>query len=228
MLKLVLTFHHEPDNKDDKKRSVLDAPVEFRNFRLNAVDYSIKPLEKQLTDALSAPLPPGLSTRAVQAAEKERGKLRGDADKWFAILKNRNSGEPANATALGWLYYLRGNAGWLIEQAALRADAPNGVLYGWTGGADKILRDGMFPGTVGGTARVELARNEAEGIQIALWPLKIYAKFRFAFRISARMTEPLSLPTESLPSQSGIYSRPHPPTGVNTSIIFCRIRCLVI
>ena len=172
LLKLVLTFHHEPDNKDDKKRSVLDAPVEFRNFRLNAVDYSIKPLEKQLTDALSAPLPPGLSTRAVQAAEKERGKLRGDADKWFAILKNRNSGEPANATALGWLYYLRGNAGWLIEQAALRADAPNGVLYGWTGGADKILRDGMFPGTVGGTARVELARNEAEGIQIALWPLK--------------------------------------------------------
>lgn len=169
---LVLTFHHEPDAKDEKNRSELSSPIELRNFRLNAVDYSIKPLEKQVDASLSSPLPPGLSERAGKAAEAMRERLNDNADRFFSILKNRNSSYSANASALDNLYFLRGNAAWLIEQAALRIDAePHGMLYGWTGGADKILRDGTFPGSIGGTAKLELARNESEGVQVALWPL---------------------------------------------------------
>lgn len=167
--KLVLTFHQEPDVSDEKKRSSLTAPIELRNLRLNAADGCIKPLEKQLDEALSVSLPPGFSDGAQQAAERERGKLRAEVRKLFEVLRNGKSAAEANSAALLRLYSLRGSAAWQVEQAGFRVQAAAGPLYGWTGGADKILRDGTFPGTIGGTVRTDLARNESEGIQIALY-----------------------------------------------------------
>ncbi len=166
---LVIVFHHEPEAKDEKNISVLKAPVEITGIKLNAVDYALQNLSKGVPERLAVALPPGLSPEAVKAGEAVRSKLQAESEDCFKVLKNRNSSPAANEKALGRLYDLQMHGGWMIQEAGLKVQAEKSTVYGWTGGADKILRDGEFPGFIGGTARVEAARNEKEGLQLALF-----------------------------------------------------------
>ncbi|MBN2642048.1 MAG: DUF4091 domain-containing protein [Victivallales bacterium] len=166
---LVLKLEHNPDEKNVDKRSELSKPITFKDFRLNAMDYSLATLGKQMPKIFSRELPCGFSPQAVAAAEAERQKLRTEVARLFAILKNRSSNPEENRKSLSRLYELRQHAEWLIQSAALQVQTGSGIIYGWTGGIDKILRDGPFPGIIGGTARVSMGRNEHEGMQIALY-----------------------------------------------------------
>ncbi len=165
---ILLTVRHTPQAARRQPKSIVTKPLAFRSIRLLATRESLKLLEAKLEQHLTAPLPDGLSETATQAATLRRSQLRESANQALRLLRQSNTDNRHNA--LERLYALANTCVWEIQKAALRADtAPDRTIYGWTGGADKILRNGPFPGRIGGIVKVSLARNEAESAQIALF-----------------------------------------------------------
>ena len=167
--RLRLTVLHTPEAKQEKDISVVEKPITVKSLQLNAKDYNFGAMRKSIPAQLNAPLPDGFSAEAVKAAEAKRAELLPLAGKLMDQVKKSSSSRAEKEKRLARIYDLRDFGDWQVQYAALCVDAATSPLYGWTGGADKILRDGAFPGTIGGTVKVSLARNETEAAQIALY-----------------------------------------------------------
>lgn len=167
--KIVLTLHHSPDAPETKDRSTLNSDIVFEGFCLNALESSLKLLDEKTREILASPLPEGFSSEAVNAAKAKRQKLSDQCDHLLDILKNKSTTSGKNAISLDRLYDLRNTGRWAVQLAALQNESVNGPIYAWCGGTDKILQNDLFPGYIGGTARVDMARNETEGLQIAIF-----------------------------------------------------------
>ncbi len=163
------TFHHEKEPGRGNRRSVLSAPVVIRGITLQATTSSLNSLKNRFEHRISYPLPSGLPANALQAADARRAEIRQSFSEKMAQAEQKIKAAEDIAKELKALYSLANQAAWSIEQAAWTIAASDKTIYGWTGGADKILRDDCFPGTVGGEVAVEMARNEAESFQIALY-----------------------------------------------------------
>jgi len=150
--------------------SVIDHPIYFKAIKLNVTEEGIKLLTREMDSILDVSRYQAISLAAEDAAkmiaEQLRQKFKNQAD----VLVNSSSSPDARILAATAMYNIKETAGWEIELAALQADNSKKVLCFWTGGSDKIMRDGSsFPGNFSGPAKSALGKNETEGIQVALF-----------------------------------------------------------
>lgn len=159
-------------NKQDNfhlPQSVMEKPVDFPSIRFNVTREGVDHLQDALKAAYDLSGYEVLGEKAVQAAAAERDPLKKVEEALVARVLDGKADEAARLTALNALYDLAAAAPRRIEAAALAAaDAP--VVTGWTSGADKVFRTRRFPGSFADPARIGLARNETESVQIALYP----------------------------------------------------------
>ena len=159
-------------NKQDNyhlPQSEIARPVDFEGIRFNVTREGVERLQKELDALFDTSRYGVLGKSAVSAADRERDLLKTGSAELLAVVNNAKATQADRIKALEKLYDLKREAGWKIEAAALKAaDAP--VVTAVTGGADKIFRDRRFPGRFSAPAKVELARQETESAQIALFP----------------------------------------------------------
>ena len=149
-------------------RSVTDKPIEFRSIRFQITREGVEQLRRDFAEIFETDRYRDLSPEAYHAASEIRDELKKKSDELFdSVLKKRIT-EESLLSALNTLYDLRKTAGWRIEFAALNV-VPTPITIAWTGGADKIFRDRQFPGSFSVPVRTELARNESESVQVAIF-----------------------------------------------------------
>ena len=168
---LNVTVHCNKGDESGKGRSAVKKPIEIKSMSMKALSDLIPSVRKDITSRSKFDLPPGLSAEALRAADDEKKKLERQIETLTDQLQSTSATEKQHEAALGRLFDLRNEWQTLIQAAALRKQAATGPIYGWTGGADKIFRNDLFPGTLGGTVKLGLARNESEGVQISIFSL---------------------------------------------------------
>lgn len=159
-------------NKQDNyhlPQSEMAHPLEFKYIRLNVTKEGVEKLHHDLKGIFSAEKYASAGTQARDAAKEICDYYLKEADGLFAVIYDKSQSEVKRLAALEKLYDIKRSAGWEVECAALNKSAGK-VVIGWTGGADKIFRSRQFPGEFAGPAKLSLAQNETEGLQIALFP----------------------------------------------------------
>ena len=149
-------------------------PIRFRMRLALSGDGLDKTLYAALAAGLDHPLPNGFLPEERKAAETVRNRLRAKADALRKTADAANRPAVERLRAFDSLFALLDGGAAAIERAAFTAAAQSAAtrgkfLHGTASGVDKIPRSGPFPGIVRGSVEISLARNEAEGAQIALF-----------------------------------------------------------
>lgn len=153
----------------------LTKPVRFR-CRMRLTDYNHgKTFIEPVAAALAYEPCAGLTDQERAAAEKPRKLFKAKFDVFDRTVRNATAGMSDRIKAYEGMAVIRDQAPRWIERGALEAAAAaergkGRILYGLATGADKVARDDVFCGTMRGKAELALARNEAEGLQVVLYP----------------------------------------------------------
>ena len=153
----------------------LAKPVRFR-CKMRLTDYNHdKTFAEPVAEALAYRPVDGLTDAERAAAEKTRKLFKAKFDVFDRTLRNATAPMTDKIKAYEGMAVIRDQAPRWIERAALEAAAAaergkGRILYGLATGADKVARDDVFCGTMRGKAELALARNEAEGLQVVLYP----------------------------------------------------------
>lgn len=153
----------------------LAKPVRFR-CRMRLTDYNHeKTFAEPIAEALAYEPVSGLTDAERAAAEKPRKMFKAKFDAFDRVIRSSTADMSDKIKAYEGLSIIRDLAPRWIEKGALGAAAANErakgrFLHGIATGADKVARDDVFCGTMRGRAEVSVARGEAEGVQIVLYP----------------------------------------------------------
>lgn len=157
--------------------SVVTKQIRFR-ARLKLIDGSLTSnLWTPLSNAQSVALPTTFSSAARSAGESKRTSLKNTTSSLKTTAQASGTSNANKIAAYESLFAHRDGDAREIEKAALAVEAKakenaGAILHGVVSGADKVSRDGSFAGSYGAAASVSVARGEAEGVQIALYPSK--------------------------------------------------------
>ncbi len=155
--------------------AALTKPVRMR-FRMRLTDGNFqKAFEDGVAEAMAHEPPAGLTDAERAAGDATRRKFRARLTGFARTVASASATNAERVKAYEGLMIVRENAAWWSERAALAAAAANErkrgrILHGVATGMDKIAREDAFIGSLRAPASVALARGEAEGVQIALFP----------------------------------------------------------
>ena len=166
---LRISFYNKQDNSHIPESSI-EHPINLNFMRLVTYKSEINKLNAISEEIYSTPRYDNLSSEAKKIAEEGQMKLKGQVNLLRSDLNFQHLTAVQKRERLQQWHQLNRKALWGTEFAVLKSLCKkNPVIYGCTGGADKIFRQRAFPGNFLDKAQISLAQNETEACQIALF-----------------------------------------------------------